>query len=226
MPKLLFVDGKPQFIHSMRRRLEGSGYEVIVAYDGERGLEKAKSENPDLIILDLKMPVMDGYKMLKEFRMDEQINDIPLIICAAKSFRDDEDSGQMANSDDYIKKPFESPELLTKIESVLNKSLKKTPIKKKLRTEGKRKYPRLKKDVNIEFKLVNSLDSYQKGKSEDISPEGVRLEAIHVDQPLIEGQYMEMILKGAGTDEAIKVLGQVVWVDREKLSLVKKWVLS
>jgi len=222
MPKLLFVDGKPQFIHSMQTRLESSGYEVIIAYDGEEGLEKARSENPDLIILDFKMPVMDCYTMLKEFRMDEQINNIPIIICTTKSLRDDEDNGQMAGADDYIKKPFESAELLAKIESLLNKSLKETPLKKKLPKEGKRKYPRLKKDVTIDFKLVNSLDEYQLGMSENISPEGVKLETIYVDKPLIEGQFMEMILKGAGDGEAIKVLGQIIWVDRMKFSFKTK----
>lgn len=95
---------------------------------------------------------------------------------------------------------------------------KKTSTEKKPPIENKRKYPRLKKDVSIDFKLANSLDEYQKGTTENISLEGIKLETIYVDQPLIEGQFMEMFLKGADDDETIKVLGQIIWVDRQNFS--------
>jgi len=94
-------------------------------------------------------------------------------------------------------------------------------IKKKPSTEDKREYPRLKKEVMIDFKLANSPDEYRRGKSENISLEGVKLETVYVDQPLIEGQFMEMFLKEAEDDEAIKVLGKIIWVDRKKFSFKK-----
>jgi len=122
MAKILIVDDEIQFIEMVQMRLEVNGYEVISANDGKEGLDKARSENPDLIILDLMMPVMDGYTMLKELRKVEQIKDIPVILCTAKSHRDDEDNGQKAGADDYIKKPFESPDLISKIEELLKKS--------------------------------------------------------------------------------------------------------
>jgi len=96
---------------------------------------------------------------------------------------------------------------------------KKMSIKKKLSIEDKRKYPRLKKDVTVDFKLANSLDEFQKVKSENISSEGVKLETFYVDQPLATGQFMEMFLKEAEDGEAINVLGKIVWVDRKKFSL-------
>jgi len=95
------------------------------------------------------------------------------------------------------------------------KTEKKTSKENKLPIVEKRKYPRLKKDVIINFKLANSPDEYQKGSSEDISLEGVKLETIYVDQPLIEGQFMEMFLKESEDGETIKVLGQIIWVDRK-----------
>ena len=122
MAKILIVDDEIQFIEMVQMRLEVNGYEVISANDGEEGLEKARSENPDLIILDLMMPVMDGYAMLKVLRKDEQIKGIPVLLCTAKSHRDDKNIDLKAEADDYIKKPFEPPEFLTKIESLLNKS--------------------------------------------------------------------------------------------------------
>ena len=122
MAKILIVDDESQFIDMLQIILEANEYEVISANDGEEGLEKARSEKPDLIILDLMMPVMDGYMMLKKLRKDEQIKDIPVILCTAKSHRDDKENGLKAGADAYIKKPFEPPELLTKIEELLKKS--------------------------------------------------------------------------------------------------------
>jgi len=122
MTKILIVDDETQFVDMMQIRLEASGYEVISAHDGKEGLEKTRSEKPDLIVLDLMMPVMDGYTMLKELRKDEQIKDILVILCTAKSHRDDEDNSQKAGADAYIKKPFESHEFLAKIEKLLKKS--------------------------------------------------------------------------------------------------------
>ena len=122
MAKLLIVDDESHFIDMLQIRLEANGYEVIAAYNGEEGLAKAKSESPDLIILDIRMPVMDGHEMLKKLRGDEQIKNIPVILCSAKAQKDTEDIGQKADADDYIKKPFEASQFLAKIETLLNKS--------------------------------------------------------------------------------------------------------
>jgi len=122
MPKILIVDDEIQFIKMVQMRLEANGYEVITANDGEEGLEKARSENPDLIILDIMMPVMDGYTMLKELRGDEQNKGIPVILCSGKVvLLNDEEGVLKAEADAYIAKPFDPPVFLAKIEELLKK---------------------------------------------------------------------------------------------------------
>ena len=84
--------------------------------------------------------------------------------------------------------------------------------------EDKRKYLRLDKDVIIDFKLVNSLDKYQMGISENISQDGVKVETVNDGKPFTKGQFVEMALKGAGPGQGIKVLGQIIWVSRMRPS--------
>jgi len=120
MAKILIVDDEIQFIKMTQLRLESSGYEVIWAYNGEEGLSKAKSEMPDLIILDLMMPVMDGYTMLKELRMDGQIKNIPVMLCSAKMVQEIEEIRRKLGADGCMKKPFDSAEFLAKVKALLS----------------------------------------------------------------------------------------------------------
>jgi len=122
MSKILIVDDETVFIEMLRVLLENSGYEVVTAGDGQEGLEKAKSENPDLIVLDVMMPIMDGYTMLKEVRQDEKIKDMPVILCTSQAQKDYLDESQDIKIDAYITKPFKSPVLLAKIDELLKKS--------------------------------------------------------------------------------------------------------
>jgi len=122
MPKILVVDDEDVFVKMTRKLLEDSGYEVITAGDGQEGLEKTKSENPDLIILDVMMPIMDGYTMLVEVRKDEKIKDTPIILCTSKAQKDYLEETQEMEIDAYFTKPYESPALLAKISELLKKS--------------------------------------------------------------------------------------------------------
>ena len=81
MTKILIVDDEITFIKTAQIRLEAIGYEVITANHGLAGLEKAENEKPNLIILDILMPMMDGYTMLREIRQKEDLKDIPVIMC-------------------------------------------------------------------------------------------------------------------------------------------------
>jgi len=119
--KILVVDDEIQLIELVQTRLEANGYEVITANDGEEGLEKAKSEKPDLIILDVMMPKMDGYKVCSLLKNDEQYKNIPIILFTGKAQEDFEDVGKKAGADAFITKPFDPPELLAKIEELLKK---------------------------------------------------------------------------------------------------------
>ena len=122
MPKILIVDDEAVFIKMTQALLEDSGYEVLTAGDGQEGLEKTKSENPDLIILDVMMPIMNGYVMLEEVRKNEKIKDTPIILCTSKTQKDYLEETQELEIEAYFTKPFEAPIFLAKIESLLKKS--------------------------------------------------------------------------------------------------------
>ena len=121
MAKILIVDDEIQLITMVQMRLEANGYEVITANDGEKGLEKAKTENPDLIMLDVMMPKMDGYKVCGLLKNDTRYSKIPIILFSARAQQDDKDVGGEVGADAYITKPFEPPVLLAKIEELIGK---------------------------------------------------------------------------------------------------------
>jgi DNA-binding response OmpR family regulator len=106
--KILIVDDDPDLLRMVTMRLEANQYEVITAYDGEEGLEKVKAENPDLIILDIVMPKLDGYSFVQEIKKTEH-KTIPIIILTAKE--EMEDIFKMEGISDYIIKPFDPEEL-------------------------------------------------------------------------------------------------------------------
>ncbi|MBN1870624.1 MAG: response regulator [Candidatus Omnitrophica bacterium] len=122
MPKILLVDDETQLITMVQMRLEANGYEVITASDGQEGLEKAKSESPDLIMMDVMMPKMDGYKACGLLKNDTRYAKIPIILFTARAQQDDQEVGKEVGADAYITKPFEPPVLLAKIKELLDKT--------------------------------------------------------------------------------------------------------
>ena len=122
MPKVLIVDDEKQFIEMIQIRLESKGYEVIVAYNGQEGLEKAKSENPDLIILDVMMPKLDGFEVCHLLKNDARYSEIPIIICTAMAQKIDSETSQKVKANAYITKPFDHTVLLSKMDELLKKS--------------------------------------------------------------------------------------------------------
>jgi DNA-binding response OmpR family regulator len=119
MVKLLLVDDEKQLIEMVQMRLEANGYEVITANDGQEGLEKAKTENPDLIMLDVMMPKMDGYKVCGLLKNDSRYKNIPIILFSARAQQDDTEVGKEVGADAYVTKPFEPLVLLAKIKELL-----------------------------------------------------------------------------------------------------------
>jgi len=122
MAKILVIDDEVQLVEMVQMRLEAAGYEVVTANDGQEGLEKAKSIEPDLILCDVMMPKMDGYKVCGLLKNDSRYSKIPLILFTARAQQDDQDVGDEVGADAYITKPFEPPVLLAKIEELLGKS--------------------------------------------------------------------------------------------------------
>jgi len=116
--KILVVDDETQLVEMVKMRLEANGYDVIVAYDGQDGLDKARQEKPDLIILDLMLPKIDGYKVCRMLKFDEKYKNIPIIMFTARAQAEDEKLGKEVGADDYVTKPFEPQVLLGKIKAL------------------------------------------------------------------------------------------------------------
>ena len=117
--KILIVEDESQMVEMLKIRLEASNYDVISAYDGQAGLEMAKSEKPDLIILDLMLPKMDGYKVCALLKRDKRYAKIPIIIFTARAAEEDRKIGEEIGVDAYLTKPFEPQVLLGKIRELL-----------------------------------------------------------------------------------------------------------
>lgn len=111
--KVLIVDDEPDIVESIKFSLELEGMECIVAYDGEEALGKAKSEKPDLILLDIMLPKMNGYKVCRLLKFDEVYRKIPIIMLTARAQETDRKTGHETGADEYLTKPFDMDELIT-----------------------------------------------------------------------------------------------------------------
>ena len=121
--KILLVEDEPLQYLTVRDRLEFEGYEVIVAVDGQEGLAKARAEKPDLIILDLMLPKMDGYKVCGLLKADTRYNKIPIIILTARAQETDEKLGYECGADSFVTKPFQNELILNKVKGLLREQL-------------------------------------------------------------------------------------------------------
>ncbi len=122
MKKILVIDDLPENVFMLQDRLEHEGYEVITAYNGSSGIEKALIELPDLILLDVMMPDITGIEVCRRLVNDPVTKNIPIILVTAKSGADDTKEGLEAGAFDYIKKPFNRTELLARVKSALKLS--------------------------------------------------------------------------------------------------------
>ncbi len=117
--KILLVDDEKDLVETVTIRLEASGYQVLPAYDGQEGLDKAKKERPDLIILDLMLPKMNGYKVCGLIKADTRYNKIPIIMFTARAQEADRKMSEEVGADAYVTKPFEPEILFAKIKELL-----------------------------------------------------------------------------------------------------------
>ncbi|GAB4289175.1 MAG: hypothetical protein Kow0098_06980 [Ignavibacteriaceae bacterium] len=122
MKKILVIDDLPENVFMLQDRLEHEGFEVITAYDGQSGIEKANEELPDLILLDVMMPGLNGIEVCKTLVQEPNTSNIPIILVTAKSGAEDTKEGLEAGAFDYIKKPFNRIELMARIHSALKLS--------------------------------------------------------------------------------------------------------
>jgi len=119
--RILLIEDETDMVYALTLQLEAIDYEVLSATDGQTGLDMARKENPDLIILDLMLPKMDGYKICRMLKFDERYKKIPIIMFTARVQDQDKKLGQEVGADAYVTKPFDSKELLDKISALLKK---------------------------------------------------------------------------------------------------------
>ena len=118
MKKILIVDDENDIVETIQFVLESQGYSCITAYDGEKGLKKAKDNNPDLIILDVMMPNINGFKICRLLKFDAKYKNIPIIMLTARSQQEDKNIGTETGADLYMTKPFDIEELVKNVKSL------------------------------------------------------------------------------------------------------------
>ena len=121
LKKILVVDDEVDLVETIRFPLEMDGFNVLVSYNGEDALNQARKEKPDLIILDLMLPKLDGYKVCRLLKFDERYKDIPILMLTAKTQEKDKLLGKETGANEYITKPFDIDDLMKKVRVYLNK---------------------------------------------------------------------------------------------------------
>ena len=119
MAKILLVEDNEMNRDMLSRRLERRGYEVVIAVDGQQGVEIAQSARPDLILMDMSLPVMDGWEATRQLKAKEAMKGTPIIALTAHAMSGDREKALQAGCDDYDTKPIELARLLGKIEALL-----------------------------------------------------------------------------------------------------------
>jgi two-component system alkaline phosphatase synthesis response regulator PhoP len=118
--KILIVDDEMDLVETVRFPLEVEGYHVLVSYNGEDALNQARKENPDLILLDLMLPKLDGYEVCRRLKCDDRCKHIPILMLTAKFQEKDKALGMETGANEYITKPFDIRDLLKKVKVYLN----------------------------------------------------------------------------------------------------------
>jgi DNA-binding response OmpR family regulator len=121
--KILVVDDEVDLVETIRFPLESEGFTVLVSYNGEDALNQARTENPDLILLDIMLPKLDGYKVCRLLKFDERYRNIPILMLTAKTQEKDKTIGMETGADEYITKPFDMDELLEKVKAYLKREV-------------------------------------------------------------------------------------------------------
>ena len=118
--KILIVDDEKDIVETLKFILESEGLECIVAYDGEKALNLAKTENPDLIVLDVMLPKINGYKVCRLLKFDSKYKHIPILMVTARTQEEDKIIGEETGANEYITKPFDIETITKLVKSYLN----------------------------------------------------------------------------------------------------------
>ena len=123
MSTILIVEDNELNRDMLSRRLQRRGYEVLLAVDGEDGLDVARANAPDLVLMDMSLPTVDGWEATRRMKSDDALRHIPVIALTAHAMANDRDKALAAGCDDYDTKPIELPRLLAKMEALLRPSV-------------------------------------------------------------------------------------------------------
>ena len=132
-PRILVVDDEPEAVELVEFNLKQAGYAVNTAGDGAEALRKARAQTPDLIVLDVMLPEMDGFEICKTLRLDAATARVPIIMLTAKAAEIDRVLGLELGADDYITKPFSPRELLLRVKKILARSVTEEKVEEQLR---------------------------------------------------------------------------------------------
>jgi two-component system cell cycle response regulator DivK len=121
MPRILLVEDNEMNGNMLSRRLVRNGYEVVIAVDGQQGVDMATSERPDLILMDMSLPVIDGWEATRRIKAEDATKKIPVIALTAHAMAGDREKALEIGCDDYDTKPVELPRLLGKIVALLER---------------------------------------------------------------------------------------------------------
>ena len=122
MTKILLVEDNEMNRDMLSRRLERRGFQVTLAVDGQQGVEMAQSESPDLILMDMSLPILDGWEATRRLKAEPKTSAIPIIALTAHAMSGDREKALEAGANDYDTKPIELPRLLEKIQTLLQQS--------------------------------------------------------------------------------------------------------
>lgn len=117
--RILIADDEEDVVTTLQFTLEKEGYQCLTAYDGKEALDKAKTENPDLIVLDIMMPKMNGYEVSRLLKFDARFKHIPIVMLTARTQAKDKEIGRDTGADVYITKPFEMDDLVSTVHNIL-----------------------------------------------------------------------------------------------------------
>jgi len=118
--KVLIVDYEVDLVETLKFKLEASGFDTLTAYDGLEALSKAKNDHPDLILLDIMLPKLNGYQICRELKSDDKYKHIPIVMLTAKAQESDKFWGLETGADEYVTKPFDSNQLIDIIKKHLS----------------------------------------------------------------------------------------------------------
>lgn len=174
--RILVVDDEPHIVQILKFTLEKAGYQVFTASNGKIALERIPEVAPNLVILDVMMPVLDGYEVCRKMRQDFKMNQIPIIMLSAKGGLDERVKGLSEGANDYLIKPYSNDELLLRVKNVLDWNLAQkeanpltglpgnTAIERELKVRINRSMPYAFLYIDIDnFKGLNDYYGYQKG---------------------------------------------------------------